>query len=441
MLHTTLTTLGQRALLATALTATTLSAQNLTEGFAETTTPLPGGTGNVLTTATGTIYFDGFDLVHAVNGATPQSLLTYASYTFGSFTTPIGATKVLFGESSNGGIWSVPLNGQPALQIALVPFNYDAVMLDDDRALVSAKTGGFAAPDNDVMFVDLLTGQTQLLAQFPGASGPLAVDDAGNVYYATSPSVFPAPAGTVTVVRLTSATIDNAIATGQILTMANAQVVIAGLDAAGDLAFDDDGDLFFVDWFSNKIGEINDANGNAATLAPTFLDYNGSGLNGSVLQFLPAPPGAQVFEPFQPVGGTLRIHETDYVSVSQLRSVTAQRPELTSSVANPIAAGAFDLTTSNGPENGIGLLLFTVAASGGPITAAVPGFEQPLHVDGAFAGSPVIVPLSFDAMGQSILPLNNPGFTPALNAIAQTVCFSTTGGLGTSAPVIVQVGP
>ena len=258
-------------LLATAatltLTVSQLAAQQLAEGFHATTTPLPAGTNNVLTTATGRLYFDGFDLMHAVNGSTSQSLLTFASYTFGSFTTAIGATKVLFGESSNGGIWSVPLNGLAAQLIATVPFNYDAVMLDDDRALVSAKTGGFASPDNDVMFVDLITGQTQLLAQFPGASGPLTVDNTGNVYYATSPATFPAPTGTVTVLRLTSTDIDNAIATSTVLGIANAQVVIAGLDAAGDLAFDDDGDLFFVDWLNNRIGEINDADGNTATLA------------------------------------------------------------------------------------------------------------------------------------------------------------------------------
>ena len=221
---------------ATALSATqTASGQQLTEGYSATTTALPAGAGQALTTSNGVVYFDGFDLSYAIPNSTPQTLLAFPALTFGSFTIPVGATKVLFGESSNGGIWSVPLNGQPPLQIANVPLNYDAVMLDDDRALISAKTGGFAAADNDLIFVDLVTGQTQLLAQFPGASGPLAIDDADNVYYATAPSAFPAPAGTVSVLRLTNATINNALATNQVLGAANAEVIIVGLDAAGDI--------------------------------------------------------------------------------------------------------------------------------------------------------------------------------------------------------------
>jgi hypothetical protein len=423
------------------LTAPQLVAQQLTEGFEATTTALPAGTGNVLTTDAGRIYFDGFNLTLDGNGSmSPVSLLTFSSYTFGSFTTPIGATEVLFGESSNGGIWSVPLNGSPPQLIATVPYNYDVVMLDDDRALISAKTGGFAAPDNDVMFVDLVTGQTQLLAQFPGASGPLAVDMHGDVYYATASAIFPAPAGTTSILRITSTDIDNAIATNNVLGVANTQVVIAGLDAAGDLAFDDDGDLFFVDWFNNQIGEINDADGNSATLAPNLIDYAGSGLYGSSLQFNRTTAGPQVFEPFQPIAGQLLVHETDYVTISQIRTVSTRRPTLTSSTANPVATGTFSLTTTNGPENGVGLLAFATTIVGGPLSLQIAGFEQPLLIDAAFSASPVIVPLTFDTTGATSLAIQNPGFATMLDATAQTVCFALNGALGTSQPLSLQIG-
>ncbi|MCK5942905.1 MAG: hypothetical protein KAI24_13090 [Planctomycetes bacterium] len=419
-----------------------LSAQQVAAGYGSSTTPLPPGSASVLSTSFGRVYFDGFDLMLEPSGVPAQSLLTFPSYTFGSFSAPIGATAVLFGESSNGGIWSVPLNGLPAQLVANVPFNYDAVLLDDDRALVSAKTGGFSSPDNDVVFVDLLTGQTQLVAQFGGASGPLAIDANGDVYYATAPATFPAPAGTVSVLRLARAVVDNAIANNLVLGAADATVVIQGLDAAGDMAFDDDGDLFYVDWFQGRIGEIDDADGAQAALAATLIDYAGTGLSGSVLQFRPnATAGAQVLEPFQPSGGALIVHETDYVTVSQLRTVEARQPQLSTTAAAPIPAGSFALDTTAGPANGIGLLLFAATTPGGPVTLTVPGFEQPLLVDAALVGTPVIVPLTFDATGAASLTVTNPGFSPALDAIAQTVVVSTGGALGASSLLSLQVGP
>ena len=436
----------QKTLVTLAITASftplvrPLVAQQLAEGYGVTTTILPAGSSNVLTTNTGRVSFDGFQLSYAQQGSAPQALLTFGSYTFGSFTIAIGTTHVLFGESSTGGIWSIPLNGQPPQQIAIVPLNYDAVMLDDDRALVSAKTGGFSAADNDVMFVDLLTGQTQLLAQFPGASGPLAVDAVGHVYYATSPSAFPAPTGTVTLLRLPQATIDNAIATNTVLSAANAQVVLAGLDAAGDLAFDDDGDLFFVDWLNNRIGEIHRANGMSASLAPTLIDYAASGLYGSVLQFRRTIAGPQIFAPMQPIGGELLVHETDYVSISQLRSVVAQRPTISPSVAAPIPAGTFAFNTTNGPSQGIGLLAFQTAIAAGPITVSVPGFEQPLFLDASLLSNPVLVPITFDAQGQASLSINNPGFAPAIDTTTQCICLSLSGAIGSTEALAVRVG-
>lgn len=439
MLTSPLVSLASAA--AISLCAAQMSAQQLNEGFQGSVSALPAGAGNVLTINNGKVYFDGFDLTYDGNGSSsPFSLLSYASYTFGSFSVAIGSTEVLFGESSNGGIWKLGLNGQAAQQIGIVPFNYDAVMLDDDRALVSAKTGGFSAADNDIIFVDVLTGLTQLVAQFDGASGPLAIDAAGDIYYATAPSTFPAPPGTVSVLRLNRALVDTAIANNTVLGANQAQVVITGLDAAGDLAFDDDGDLFYVDWMNGKIGEINDAEGSSAFLASPLIDYAGSGLSSSVLQFQAAASGLQVFEPFQPAGGQLLVHETDYGTISQIQSVSARRPELTSSANNPVPAGNFSLTTDRGPANGLGLLAFVIATPSGTVSAQVPGFEQPLLLDGALSGNLVLIPQTFDANGVSTIAISNPGFAALLDTTAQTVCFSQAGALGTSQALALQIG-
>ncbi|MEC9047561.1 MAG: hypothetical protein VYA51_06065 [Planctomycetota bacterium] len=417
-----------------------LSAQQVAEGYSNGTNSLAAGAGNVLVTSLGTVYFDGNDLMK-VDGNSSQSLLTFASYTFGSFTSPIGSNKVLFGESSNGGIWSVPLNGGSPQLVANVAFNYDAVLLDDDRALISAKTGGFAAANNDVMFVDLLTGQTQLLAQFPGASGPLAIDDAGDVYYATSSNTFPAPPGTVDVLKLSRAAVDGAILSNQVLGVADATLIVQGLDAAGDLAFDDDGDLFFVDWFNGRIGEINDADTAQATVAPALIDYAGAAASGTSLQFLPpASAAAQVFEPFQPAGGALLIRETDYGSVNQIRTLAAAPAVLTASAASPIPAGAFSFDIQSGPAGGLGLVLFASGTLGGPVSLSVPGFEAGLLVDASLATAPIVSTLFLDAAGAASLSLNNPGFATSFAAAAQPVVISTTGAIAAGAAQQFQIG-
>ncbi|MGC6486901.1 MAG: hypothetical protein ACON4Z_04595 [Planctomycetota bacterium] len=404
-------------------------------------TALPPGANNVLETAQGTLYFDGFQLqLDAGSGSVP--LLTFPSFTFGSFSAPIGATEVLFGESSNGGIWSIPLSGAPAQLVANVAFNYDAVLLDDDRALVSAKTGGFSAPDNDVVFVDLLTGQTQLLAQFAGASGPLAIDAAGDVYYATAPATFPAPSGTVEIWRLPRAVVDAAVLSGQVLGAADATLVVQGLDAAGDLAFDDQGDLLFVDWYQGRIGQVTGADGPNPTLAPTVIDYAGSSVSATTLQFdAAASAGGAVFDAFQPQASSLRIHETDYVSVSQVRAISAARPALAASAPSPVPAGTFSLSVAAGPAGGIGVLLLETAASAGPVTLAVPGLRQPLFLDAALVAAPALLPLAFDATGAASVALVNPGFPQGLDVTAQAAFVSAAGVLGSSTALVLQVGP
>jgi hypothetical protein len=147
-----------------------------------------------------------------------------------------------------------------------------------------------------------------------------------------------------------------------------------------------------------------------------------------------------VFEPFQPIAGQLLVHETDYVTISQIRTVSTRRPELTSSAANPVATGTFSLTTTNGPANGVGLLAFATTIVGGPLSLQIAGFEQPLLIDAAFSASPVIVPLTFDTTGATSLAIQNPGFATMLDATAQTVCFALSGALGTSQPVSLQIG-
>ena len=52
----------------------------------------------------------------------------------------------------------------------------------------------------------------------------------------------------------------------------------------------------------------------------------------------------------------------------------------------------------------------------------------------------MILPISFDAAGHASFPVTNPGFAQAFDAIAQTVVVSTSGAIGASAALPLQVG-
>jgi hypothetical protein len=417
-----------------------LPSQQTAEGWQSSLQNLPAGSGNVLQTAAGLVAFDGLSLSLSNPGQAAQTLLQFAGPQFGSFTLAAGPQAVLFGESSGHGLWLVPLAGTaPSAPLATVLFNYDAVLLSPQRALVSAKTGGFSTPDNDLVVVDLGTGQTQQVASLPGASGPLAVAANGDVYYATASLAFPPPPGATSVLRLRRPVLDAAIANQTVLGAADAELVFAGLAAAGDLAFDDDGDLWFTDWWHGTVRELNDVAGPAPTLSPVALDYGSAGVSSSTLQFV-AAAAAAVFEPFQPLGGSLLVHETDFGSTSRLRTVRSAPATLTSTVANPIPSGPFALVASGGPGQGIGVLAFATQAAAGTAPLLLPGFEAPLWWDQALLAGPVLVVVVFDGSGQAALPIQNPGFQPPLLATAQMAFVTPAGLLGATPALPLTIG-
>lgn len=404
------------ALLTTALAA---PGQTLPAGYDSTTAPIAPGASNLLSLtgphAGATVWFDGSDVVFRGSGL-QRPLLHFASPVFGSFLVQVGSNHVLFGESSTGGIWLVSLHGAPPLQpIANLALNYDAAMLSPTLAVVSAKTGGFGTADNDLYVVDTTNGATQHLAALPGASGPVAIR--GDLFYATASLTFPTPPGQTSILRFARPTLMQAINTQQVLGLANAHVVLTGLDSASDLALDDDDDLFFVDWFQSAIGEIDDVSGPSPS-AKTFADYAGASSSPTGLQFLPTTLlGA--FEPFGGFHGTLRVHESDFGSVNRARSVVGNRASLTASVANPIPAGAFSLQIDGGPANGLGLVAIALPGGFGLHQVSVAGFEQPLAWHSGLLQPANTHFVSFGANGSANLTLANPGFVPHQGILAQ----------------------
>ncbi len=415
-------------ILAASATALPLIAQQLAQGWQSDTTPLPPGAGNVLQIGADRVWFTGTDLVLA-QASGQQSLLHFNTPVFGSFTIQAHATALLFGENSNGDVWLVPLQGpQSPRVLANLPFNYDAVLWGPGRALVSARLGGAASPDNDVVALDLQTGMATPLLRVSGASGPLALDPAGNLCYATATSSFPPPPASVRLLRWTAAQMQQAFGSS-VLGAQDARVLWSGLDAASGLACDTDGNLSFTDWWNAQIGVIEAMRPRRSVL----FDYGSAAWSAVSLQFLgdPPMPGQPRFEPFQPEGGgRLLVQESDFLpqGVNQLRAIRALRPAAAHTGGDPVPAGNFELRAADAPRNG--LALFAVATAAAPNDTALwfPGFQQPLFWNlGMFGGSTWLVPV--DGTGHAHLALSNPGFPGGLQAFLQVACLDPNGGI------------
>lgn len=424
--------------LAATCVAISLSAQD-PAGYVAGVHALPNGSSNALVLPGDEIaWFTGTDLIARAPTGAQRVLLQLGAPVFGSFTALLDGGHLLFAEGSNHDLWLVPLLGGTPRVLAQIVFAYDAVAFGPGRALVSAKTGGFGSPDNDVLLLDVATGQVQPVLRIPGASGPVTIDGHGDVWYATASLSFPTPPGTTAVLRWSRGAIDAAIAAGTVLGPAQALTMAAGLDSAGDLEFDSDGDLLFVDWYRNQVGELDDILVGPA-LPKVLLDYATANVGPASLQFLGNGNGA--FEPFAPdAGHRLFVHEAAFGATSQLRRLTTRRARLTAPPA-PIPAGAFSLTTTDGPALGLGLVAITAAVIPGEPLLAIPGFEQWLPWNPGMALAVNTHLVTFDGNGVANLRLHNPGFPAGLRGRAQVAVFDPThGAIGSTPPVDLLLG-
>lgn len=438
-LRTTLTA----SLLATLLgwVGTQLPAQQLPPGYRQSMQGLGVGDGLAQRLSNGdSVRFDGSDLWLLQANQPPQSLLQFPTPVFGSFVVELDPQFLLFGENLAHTLWLVPRQGPASpVQLGTLQLNYSAVRFAANQVLISARTGGWSSATNDLWWLDVTNAAPQHLASLPGASGALAIGPGGDVYYATASPLFPSPAGTVEILRLRRSVVDQALLTQQVLGRQDAELVWAGLDSASALAFDGDGDLFFVDWFANRVGELHDAD-RAAPWLTTFLDYGTSAVGPNSLQFVPST-GIGQFEPFQPDDGVLLIQETDWSTTNRLLAVAAQPPTATIVAPDPIPTGPFALQFGRGPAGGLGLVAFTFAAAPAPVAVAVPGFEASVPWDAAFGNGLHTAFVGFDNGGNAALTLQNPG-SPVpvpMQALLVTLDASLT-AIGGAFPLPFRLG-
>lgn len=419
-----------------------VTAQQLQPGFAARTSTLPAVASCVTSFARGEhLWTDGSDLWLSDDTAPPRSVLHFAAPVFGSFTLALTRDQFLFAEGSTFGVWLVPRNGPaPAAPLATIPFAYDVDRLDAGRVLLSARTGGWASPTNDLLVLDLATGNTQLLASLPGASGPVAVATNGDVYYATGSQLWPPPAGSTDVLRFRRAVVDAALANHQPLGAAQAETVVAGLDSASDLAFDDGGDLYFSDWFDNRIGCVENA-AHGVPAVRTWVDYATASVGPDTLQFLPGSAHGE-FEAYQPANGSLLVHETSWGTVSQVRHVVSARANLTIPTAQPAPSGPLVMHLAGGAPLSLAIAAVTFGNPVGEVALAVPGCRAPLFWDPVLHGAFAAWVVALDATGGATFAVQNPGVSPAVAVVVQAAFVDGAGTTAGSTPAArLLLGP
>lgn len=417
-----------------------LHAQAAAQGYMRTTQSLPASANSITAIDGGNVWFDGTTLQFDAQGQPTRALLTFPSFRFGSFTMAIGNGDLLFAESSNGQVWRVPVDPARTPQLlTTIQFAYDAVAIGPGVAIVSAKTGGFSSALNDLIAVDLVTGAQTTIGLVPGASGPLALSPERELVYATAPLTFPPPPAAVEVIRWNAAQWSLALSGGPVLTRANAELVVAGLDSAGDLAIDLDDDIFVADYGNARVLEINDSH-TTKTLS-TIVDFALATTSPAALAFLPGSSRTSEFEPFaHSGGGVLCVVETDYFSATNVARLVAQPAPLAlvGGGNGPVAPGQFTMVQQNGPRGGFCMFALGTVGTGALLPLRLPGYEQALLWEAGllFPVATFFAPL--DATGSAGFALTNPGFPSGVWIHCQTA-FAAADGSSVGASNVCSV--
>lgn len=374
--------------------------------------------------------FDGTAVVEVDpdTGQVVQPLYTPTGSVFGSFVAvdPAGQ-NLYFGESSNGTITRVPLGGGSPQVLATIAFNYDAAFSPAGDLFVAGAPIAFGT--TQVYRVDLQTGTLDLVLDATGASGPIAFDAAGNLYYGENSASFPAPPGQQSLYRFTAAQVASAIGPTN-LTLADGQALIPGLTVTSDLVIDEHGNLILSDSSAGTIDRF-DPQGNALGTVAAETAFN----SVTSLAFAGNGPNPDRFAPYQPAeGGTLYALSTDFFSFNDLNTVRPKRPSLTATPGSPVPIGPFTLDLAGGPPSGSALFLLGLAPLDPEAVVFAGGVPLRIGVDPAQLAATFVAPL--DAQGALSLPATNPGLS-GLSVTLQAAVDDGGGFLGTSVPLVL----
>lgn len=376
------------------------------------------------------VVFDGWTVsVYFDDGSIQRELTSFQQFVFPSFV-HIDPTEsyALVGESSNGHVMQVSLTATSAPEpLAILPFNYDAAFESSTHALVSAATCGFGC-GNEIWRVDLFSGALELVVEVDGASGPLALDPAGNLYYGTSPSQFPPPPKPTRVLRWSAAELAQHLVLGE----ADADVVGVGFAGAARMAIDPlGGDVFLMEnnfgTGENTIREVFAGPDSTPLVAgrPFFALGN--------LEFV-AGDGRAAFAPYQPpTGGVLRYTTTDFSTTVERFELVTRRPSLTITGPGTTGPGNFEVALEHGKPGGFALLLICPSALVHSPERVIQRFAVPLFIaldPGTIAAASGYLPV--DAAGSVRQTYLNPGGYEGLFAVQALLIGTSPRFTGTS---------
>ncbi|HVR76507.1 MAG TPA: dockerin type I domain-containing protein [Planctomycetota bacterium] len=255
--------------------------------------------------------------LHAPGGST--LLARFEAGVFGSFLVlSPDETAVVFGENNAGNIYRIPLPGGDPVLMDHLTFNFDLAYDASGRGFVSAPGSvgnGIWLLDNDPA-----AENREVISNLGGASGPVAVDGDGNLYYGTVD--FTLENGQ-TLLRFDRGLLDAAISSGPVDRSAGEVLVeeISGFYALKWLG----GRLYFTDLgFTAGAGGLYRVDPAAAFSVSTLATFH---IPEAILapSFLAARPGARDFAAGAgPAGGALLVAYSDFSSLNAISEIVPE---------------------------------------------------------------------------------------------------------------------
>ena len=322
------------------------------------------------------VTFDGlsFDL-YAGDGTWQSNLGSISSFMWPSFVEvdPTGS-YVVAGESTNGNLFKVQLNGAGVTLLAKLVFNFDLAWdVTPGLAYVSAGLGGWGA-GNDIVRLDLATGATTIVAHVQGPSGPIAVNSLGDLSYVTQYEGFdwPPPLGQESLIRWDDAELD----AGALLSESDADYLSSGLDG-GSSMISDGADILFLA-HTNFAGDVNEIyqfspTGDLLdTVATTLTHVANLELIGS---------GPSTFSAQQPLGVSLRAYNTDFFSFDKRVTLDPARAQLTWKGPPSGIAGRGTFKLKGGEPGGFAVIMVAGSSAELPTEDVIEaGWRAPLFM-------------------------------------------------------------